>query len=106
MAVADPSSRKPRKQPFKAGLQSNWQHAQTVAIELHRQQIDPIISLASDIRQRTVEPQLAKRGNKTRFQRGSFRHGSSASPVKRRRPGCRLLSQPRSSAFHEMMSNE
>ena len=82
MAVADPSSRKPRKQPFKAGLQSNWQHAQTVAIELHRQQIDPIISLASDIRQRTVEPQLAKRGNKTRFQRGSFRHGIGKSRQK------------------------
>jgi hypothetical protein len=43
--------------------------APSVTIELHRQQIDPTISLSSKMRQRTFEPSLAKRRNKTRFQR-------------------------------------
>jgi hypothetical protein len=83
---------------LRAALRQLGNEPSTVAIELHRQQIDLINSLASEMRQRTFEPQLAKRGNKTRFQHGSFRHGSSGCPVKMRRPGCRLLSQPRLSS--------
>ncbi|MGF6765526.1 hypothetical protein P3T24_005866 [Paraburkholderia sp. GAS33] len=39
-----------------------------MAIELHRQKVNPTISLSPKMGQRTLEPKLAKRGDKTRFQ--------------------------------------